>query len=44
VLRYETDGRFLGVEEGRDVERYRRMEREALAGSVNYADFQQECH
>jgi hypothetical protein len=44
VLQYETDGRFLGVEEGRDVDRYRRIEREALAWSVNYADFSQECH
>jgi hypothetical protein len=44
VLQYETDGRFLGVEEGRDVDRYRRIEREALAWSVKYADFPQECH
>jgi hypothetical protein len=38
VLRYDPDGRFVGVEEGRDVDRYRRIEREALARSVDFAD------
>jgi hypothetical protein len=40
VLRYDADGRFLGVEEGLNTERYLRIEREALERSVPFAHFQ----
>jgi hypothetical protein len=36
VLRYDAEGRFLGVAEGTDIDRYRRIEREALARSVEF--------
>jgi hypothetical protein len=39
VLRYDSEGRFLGVEEGLPVERYREIEREALARSLDLAQF-----
>lgn len=38
VLRYDAEGRFLGVEEGTDIDWYRRIEREALARSVDFGD------
>lgn len=37
VLRYDAEGQFVGVDEGTDVDRYRRMEAEALARSVQLA-------
>lgn len=42
VLRYDSEGRFLGVEQGTDINPYTRIEREALARSVEFGDFHQE--
>lgn len=39
ILRYDEAGRFLGVEEGTDIDAFRQRQREALARSVTYEQF-----
>lgn len=39
VLHYDTEGRFLGVDEAADIDRYRGIERSALAGSVKLEEY-----